>query len=443
MISTPLWFLLVGGLLLFMALTTSKLKHLPVTSAIVYLAVGLLVGPTVLNLFHFNPLKQSALLEVLTEVAVLISLFSAGVKMPAPVTFKRWRTPVLLATVSMTASVAMVAAFSYYVLGLPLGACILLGAIVAPTDPVLATDVQIRHPGDQDELRFSLTCEAGMNDGSAFPFVMLGMGLLGLHEVGETGMRWILLDVLWATLAGIAVGVVSGILLARLIWKIRGQRQSREMMDDFLGLGLIGVVYGLSVLIDAWGFLAVFFAAVALHQTELKLAGIVKPDPQTTHNSASGVAESDVAESDVAESDVAEPPAIVSEGSLVFKEHLERLSEVLLILLVGGMLFIDSWSWRAVGFAVFLFVVVRPVSVLLGMLGSGASWRMRGLIGWFGVRGIGSLYYLMYVIQHGLPQPLALQLIQLTLVVVTLSIVAHGASVKPLMNQFWRRRHRG
>ena len=433
MISTPLWFLLVGGLLLFMALTTSRLKPLPVTSAIVYLAVGLLVGPTVLNLFHFNPLKQSALLEVLTEVAVLISLFSAGVKMPAPVTFKRWRTPVLLATVSMTASVAMVAAFSYYVLGLPVGACILLGAIVAPTDPVLATDVQIRHPGDQDELRFSLTCEAGMNDGSAFPFVMLGMGLLGLHEVGETGMRWILLDVLWATLAGIAVGVVSGILLARLIWKIRGQRQSREMMDDFLGLGLIGFVYGLSVLIDAWGFLAVFFAAVALHQTELKLAGIVKPDPQTPHPLASGVAGPGVAE----------PPAIVSEGSLVFKEHLERLSEVLLILLVGGMLFIDSWSWRAVGFAVFLFVVVRPVSVLLGMLGSGASWRMRGLIGWFGVRGIGSLYYLMYVIQHGLPQPLALQLIQLTLVVVTLSIVAHGASVKPLMNQFWRRRHRG
>jgi len=432
MISTPLWFLLVGGLLLFMALTTSKLKPLPVTSAIVYLAVGLLVGPTVLNLFHFNPLKQSALLEVLTEVAVLISLFSAGVKMPAPVSFKRWRTPVLLATVSMTASVAMVAAFSYYALGLPLGACILLGAIVAPTDPVLATDVQIRHPGDQDELRFSLTCEAGMNDGSAFPFVMLGMGMLGL-EVGETGMRWILLDVLWATLAGIAVGVVSGILLARLIWKIRGQRQSREMMDDFLGLGLIGFVYGLSVLIDAWGFLAVFFAAVALHQTELKLAGIVKPDPQTTHPLASGVAGPGVAE----------PPAIVSEGSLVFKEHLERLSEVLLILLVGGMLFIDSWSWRAVGFAVFLFVVVRPVSVLLGMLGSGASWRMRGLIGWFGVRGIGSLYYLMYVIQHGLPQPLALQLIQLTLVVVTLSIVAHGASVKPLMNQFWRRRHRG
>lgn len=443
MISSSLWFLLVGGLLLFMALTASRLKSLPVTSAIIYLAVGLVVGPTALNIFHFNPLKQSALLEVLTEVAVLISLFSAGVKMPGPVSFKRWRTPVLLATVSMTASVAMVAAFAWYVFELPLGACILLGAILAPTDPVLATDVQIRHPGDHDQLRFTLTCEAGMNDGSAFPFVMLGMGLLGLHEVGQTGVHWVLQDVIWATLAGIVVGVVSGVLLARLIWKIRGQQQSRELMDDFLGLGLIGVVYGISVLIDAWGFLAVFFAAVALHQTELKLASIVAhlPAKRLLPTAVGGGEPADAPPPGPATPPVAvaELPAIVSEGSLVFKEHLERLSEVLLILLVGGMLFVNSWSWSAVYFAFFLFVVVRPLSVMLGMVGSGAPWRMRGLIGWFGVRGIGSLYYLMYVIQHGLPQALSLQFIQLTLVVITLSIVVHGVSVKPLMKIFWPR----
>lgn len=426
MISTPVWFLLVGGLLLFMALTTSRLKALPITSAIIYLAVGLVVGPTVLHVFHFNPLKQSALLEVLTEVAVLISLFSAGVKMPAPVSWRRWRTPVLLATVSMAATVAMVAGFAHYLLGLPLGACIILGAIVAPTDPVLATDVQIRHPGDQDELRFTLTCEAGMNDGSAFPFVMLGMGLLGLHEVGETGWRWLAIDVVWATVAGVAVGIAGGYLLARLVWKIRGSRQQREMLDDFLGLGLIGTVYGISVLIDAWGFLAVFFAAVTLHQTELKLAGLV--------SGATG----EVARVPACK-ESAVLPTLVSEGSLVFKEHLERLSEVVLILLVGGMLFIDSWSWPAVVFALFLFVVARPLSVLIGMAGSGAPWRMRGLTGWFGVRGIGSLYYLMYVIQHGLPEYLALQLIQVTLVVITLSVLVHGASVKPLMNVFWRR----
>jgi len=443
MISNSIWFLLVGGLLLFMALTYSRLKYLPVTSAIIYLAVGLLVGPTVLNVFHFNPLKQSGLLEVLTEVAVLISLFSAGVKMPTPVSFRRWRTPVLLATVSMTASVAMVAAFAYYVLELPLGACVLLGAIVAPTDPVLATDVQIRHPGDHDLLRFNLTCEAGMNDGSAFPFVMLGMGLLGLHEIGDHGLRWVLLDVVWATVAGIAVGVLAGTTLARLVWKIRGHKQDREMMDDFLGLGLIGVVYGISVLIDAWGFLAVFFAAVALHQTELKLAGAANKVPTIQQDLALTVSRSEAnafPSVSMPTPVIADPPTLVSEASLVFKEHLERLSEVLLILLVGGMLFVNSWSWPAVGFALFLFFVVRPVSVVMGMAGSHTPWRMRGLIGWFGVRGIGSLYYLMYVIQHGLPEPMALQLIQLTLVVVTLSIVMHGASVKPLMNVFWRRK---
>lgn len=443
MASTSIWFLLVGGLLLFMALTATRLQRLPVTSAIIYLAVGLLIGPTVLNVFHINPLQQSALLEVLTEVALLLSLFAAGVKMPDPITFQRWRTPALLATVSMTVSVAMVAAYGYYVFDLPLGACVLLGAIVAPTDPVLASDVQIRHPGDHDQLRVTLTCEAGMNDGTAFPFVMLGMGLLGLHEIGETGVRWVVLDVLWATLAGIAVGVVSGILLARLIWKIRGQQQSRELMDDFLGLGLIGVVYGVSVLIDAWGFLAVFFAGVALHQMELRLATASKLTLKATDGSAlsAAAAESEAKSAvDVQGHIIAEPPAIVSEGSLVFKEHLERLSEVLLILLVGGMLFVNSWSWAAVGFAVFLFVVARPVSVMVGMLGSGSSWRMRGLIGWFGVRGIGSLYYLMYVIQHGLPESLSLQFIQLTLVVIALSIVAHGVSVKPLMNGWGSKR---
>ncbi len=434
--TNALWFLLVGSLLLARGLTASMLKRLPFTPAIVYLAVGLLVGPTVLNVFHFNPLKESALLEVLTEVAVLISLFSAGIKMPVPVSFARWRTPVLLATVSMAVSVGLVAAFAYYLLGLPLGAGVLLGAILAPTDPVLATDVQIRHPGDRDQLRFNLTCEAGMNDGSAFPFVMLGLGLLGLHELGESGLHWALVDVLWATLAGIAIGVMSGAALGHLGWKLRSEPNEHTLMDDFLGLGLIGVVYGLSLLVGAWGFLAVFFAAVALRQTELKLAGAGQDSPRSTATRAASKRKLQTP------ARITQPPPTVSGGSLVFKEHLERLSELMLVLLIGGTLFLDSWSWRAVGLALFLFMVARPVSVLASLLLTRTSWPMRGMVGWFGVRGIGSLYYLMYAIQHGLPEALALELIQLTLIAVSLSILVHGTSVKPLMSRFWRYRKR-
>ena len=420
------WFILIGGLLLAMGLIPLTLKRLPITSAIIYLAVGIVVGPMVLNLFHFNPLKESALLETLTEAAVLISLFSAGVKMPVPFSLARWRAPLLLAVVSMAVTVGLIAALAYYALGLPLGAAVLLGAIVAPTDPVLATDVQIRHADDRDRLRFILTCEAGINDGSAFPFVMLGLGLLGLHEIGELGLRWVMLDVLWATSAGIAIGVLLGHGLGRLVWKLRHNRPEQKLLDDFLGLGLIGLVYGLSVYVDAWGFLAVFFAAVALRQTELKLSGDHPEPPQRLHAGATD--------------HTSAQPARTSEGSLIFGEHLERLSEVILILLIGGMLFVDSWSWRAAGFALFLFMVARPVSVLVGLLGTGTPWKIRGMVGWFGVRGIGSLYYLMFAIQHGLPEELALQLMHLTLMVVTLSILVHGTSVKPLMERFWRPR---
>ncbi len=418
-------FLFIGALLIVMGVTPTLLKRLPITPAMLYLAVGLLMGPTVLDTFSFNPLRESALLEVLTEVAVLISLFAAGVKMPVPFSFRQWRAPLLLATVSMTLTVGLVAAFGVWGLGLPLGAAVLLGAIVAPTDPVLATDVQSRHAGDRDQLRFTLTCEAGLNDGSAFPFVMLGLGLLGLHNLGTNGVQWVLVDVLWATAAGIAIGVVCGVALARMGWWLRGAPQRHELLDDFLGLGLIGVVYGLSVWLHAWGFLAVFFAAVALRQTEMRLARRAQEAADVFELPTAVVEEA--------------PASTVSQGSLVFKEHLERLSELMLVLLLGGALYRDSWSWAAVGLALFLFFVARPLSVCIGLLGTRAAAPVRGMTAWFGVRGIGSLYYLMYAIQHGLPEPLALQLMQLTLIVVALSILMHGMSVKPLMNLVGRR----
>ncbi len=423
--SNASWFLLIGFLMLSRGLGSRYLQRLPFTSANVYLAVGLLLGPTILNLFYFDPIKQSALLETLTEIAVLISLFSAGVKMPVPVQIAHWRAPLRLASISMALTVLLIAAFAYIVLALPLGACVLLGAVLAPTDPVLAADTQSRYAGDEDQLRFTLTCEAGMNDGMAFPFVMLGLGLLGLHELGDTGWRWLAVDVVWATTVAIGIGVLSGVAIGKLVWRIRGANAEHDVLDNLVGLGLIAIVYGLSEALHAWGFLAVFFAAVALRHTELKLARAtgVKPEQLDAGDDAS-----------------AAPRPIVSAEALVFKEHLERLSELMLVLLVGGMLFLNYWNWQSVSLAVFVFVVARPVSVAIGLIGTQTSWRVRGIAGWFGVRGIGSVYYLMYAIQHGLPEALARELTYLTLIVVTLSIVVHGISVKPLLNLLWRRR---
>jgi NhaP-type Na+/H+ or K+/H+ antiporter len=425
------WFLLIGILMLARGLAATTISRLPFTSAIVYLSAGLILGPTVLNIFNFDPLEQSALLEVLTEIAVLISLFSAGVKMPVPVTLKRWGPPIRLAWVSMAITVGLIAAFSHFVLGLPIGAGILLGAILAPTDPVLATDVQVRHPGDMDQLRFTLTSEAGMNDGSAFPFVMLGLGLLGLHEIGSFGGKWLIVDVIWATLGAVLIGWLCGSLLGKLGWKLRSGESKHEVLDDLVGLGLIAVVYGLSVGLKAWGFLAVFFAGVALRQTELTLAGAPK--------NRQGMLDGDTSKSVAAiNSPTNEAPPTVSLGALVFKEHLERLSELTLVLLLGGMLSLDAWNWRSFGVALFLFFVARPVSVLIGLIGTSTTRRIRNITAWFGVRGIGSVYYLMYAIQHGLPHDLGRELTQITLVVIVMSIFIHGTSVKPLMDRFWR-----
>jgi sodium/hydrogen antiporter len=428
--TTTHWFILIGCLMLARGLAATTISRLPFTSSIVYLGVGLILGPMVLNIFAIDPLKQSHLLETLTEIAVLISLFSAGVKMPVPIKLAQWSPAIRMAWVSMSISVGMIAAFAYLVLHMPIGAGILLGAILAPTDPVLATDVQVRHADDRDKLRFTLTCEAGMNDGSAFPFVMLGLGLLGAEQLGaDFTWRWLLLDVTWATLGAILIGFAGGAALGKLGWMLRGQEPKHEVLDDLVGLGLIAVVYGVAVLLSAWGFLAVFFAGVALRQTELVLSG--------AHKDRQGllVPETD-SDKDTPDTDA---PLTVSAESLVFKEHLERLSELTLVLLLGGMVTFNDWNWRTWGTAAFLFLVARPLSVVLGLVGSTASWRIRGITGWFGVRGIGSVYYLMYAINHGLPKSMARDFIEITVVVIMLSILVHGTSTNFIMDRFWRK----
>ncbi len=421
------WFLLLGALMLARGLWGATIARLPFTSATIYLGIGLLLGPLLLGLFSIDMVGQAPVLEVVAEIAVLISLFSAGIKMPVPFTWSRWMPAIRLAWLAMVMSVFLIAGFGVLVMGLPFGAAILLGAILAPTDPVLATDVQVRHAGDDDPLRFTLTCEAGLNDGSAFPFVMLGLGLLGLHEIGAGGSRWLLVDVLWASAGGIGIGVGCGALLALLSAALRKRIPKHEVLDDLLGLGLIGVSYGLALSVHTYGFLAVFAAGVALRQTELRL--IRAPANEK------GLLEPEIDEAQTPAVVPAEPT--VSGGALVFKEHLERLSELALVLLLGGA---ASWAladWRLWLLGLFLFFIVRPASVLASMAGAGIGKRATAITAWFGVRGIGSIYYLAYAINHGLNPALGRELVHATLAVIMLSILLHGASVTPLLNRFW------
>ena len=243
------WALIVGGLLVLMALSGSTLKHLPLSTAMLYLPVGLAIGPLWLGLARFDPIADAKLLEHLTEFVVVVSLFSVGLKLSVELDDRRWLLPLRLAVGSMVLTVGLIA-LAGLALGLPLGAAVLLGAILAPTDPVLASDVQVSDPEDRSRLRVALTGEGGLNDGTAFPFVMLGLGLLGLHPLGEWGVRWFMVDVVWAVCGGLAIGGALGTLMGRLVLHLRMRHAQAVGYDDFLALGLIALSYGAALLVS-------------------------------------------------------------------------------------------------------------------------------------------------------------------------------------------------
>jgi len=322
-----------------------------------------------------------------------------------------------------------IAAAVHLFLGWPIGACVLLGAILAPTDPVLASDVQVRQPGDRDGLRFALTGEGGLNDGTAFPFVMLGLGLLGLHELGSYGWRWVLIDVVWAAAVGPAVGGLLGLAVGRLVLHLRREHKEAVGLDDFLAMGLIALSYGAAQLLHGYGFLAVFAAGVALrhleqsqpaHEASRKAVHKARVDPDKTVAEAIAV-------------DPRHAPAFMAQAVLGFNEQLDRIGEVAVVITIGAMLWAVPWHGGAWWLVPLLLLVIRPVAVALGLLGSSSTSGQRWLVGWFGIRGVGSLYYLMFALNHGVPNHLRDPLIALTLAVVVTSIVVHGISVTPLM----------
>jgi NhaP-type Na+/H+ or K+/H+ antiporter len=433
--SFAIWALIIGVLLIVMVLSSTLLRRLPLSTAMLYLAAGCALGPLGWAVLTPHPLNHAALLERATEVAVLISLFSVGLKLGLPLSNRHWLLPLRLAFVSMSLSVALIAAVGMLGLNLPLGAAILLGGILAPTDPVLASAVQVESSGDRDRLRFSLTGEGGLNDGAAFPFVMLGLGLLGLHDLGTGGWRWLAVDLVWATVGGLLIGGTLGALIGKLVVYLRTRHQESVGLDEFLALGLIALAYGIAVLCHAYGFLAVFAAGLALQR--------VKEQSGMVHVPAAG-------QPDVKADD--EPPAHATHADHAsaymmqavrgFNEQMERIGELAVVLVVGAMLSIIQISASTAGFLALLFLVIRPVSVWLGLFGAPVSQDQRIMIAWFGIRGIGSVYYLMYAVHHGLTTPISEQIMSITLATVAVSIVLHGISVRPMMHLYWRRKAR-
>jgi NhaP-type Na+/H+ or K+/H+ antiporter len=354
------------------------------------------------------------MLVIITEVAVLISLFAVGLQLRMPWTIKGWRVAAILASLTMLATIALATLAGVWLMpGLGWAGALLLAGILAPTDPVLASEVQIRSRNDRDAVRVSLTAEGGLNDGTALPIVMLALGLLGFGDLGDHGVRWLWHDLAWPIVGGALLGWGFGRGLGKVIQSLLRKGHGLGW-DELLYVGIITVAYGLSLLTATSSFLFVFAAALGLfHRSAHATASLARAGVE---------------------------PDELSDRLLAFGHRCGRLVEVVMVLLMGFAMPWVQWRGEPLVYAALLLVVIRPLGVLLTVPRSQLPKPQKRMVAWFGIRGIGSLFYLAFVIDSGLPPALTTDLVNATLPAIALSVLLHGVSATPLMALYRRRR---
>ncbi|MBD2434818.1 MULTISPECIES: cation:proton antiporter [Fischerella] len=404
---------IIGLLLLLVTLGSGWIARLPLSFALIYLVVGILLGPYGFGLVQLrrDGIFNAEVLERITEFVVIISVFSCGLKIVRPIGWKSWNLTTRLIALLMPISIFGLAVVGKLFLGMNWGEAILLGAILAPTDPVLASEVQLTDTNDQDELRFGLTSEGGLNDALAFPFVYFGLYALKDSNWNNWLKSWFSIDLFWAIAAGIIMGFVVAKAVVWIDKKVQKRRRPDELMEDFIAISTILLTYSLTEIVNGYGFLAVFVAGLVVQRSY--------------NNSEKTIAQ------------------------LEFIERLEKLLEVGTILLLGSLLLFQpilNYATQSLLVIVLLFLIIRPLGVWISTIGLGSRSKRRflhpgsrWLIGWFGIRGVGSLYYLAYAFGKGLEGEVGEKISWITYTTIVVSVIVHGISATPLMNMYERR----
>lgn len=404
---------LVGLALIGATWLPHLLKRHPLTFPIVFVTAGIALYASPLKLPDPDPFEYVLVTERLAELAVLVALVGAGLRLDTPFGWRAWASTWRLLGITMPLCILAGIWLGQHMLGFGLAASVLLGAVLAPTDPVLASDVQVAGPGKggEDPVRFALTSEAGLNDGLAFPFVWLAVALSAVAAgTAEPDWfnRWLWLDLGWRVAGGALIGWGLGYGLMHLIFRTSRRSGLSRTSDGLAALAITLFVYGVAELCNGYGFLAVFVAAVVIRHHE------------RSHE--------------------------YHETLNLFAEQCERLLSAVLLILLGGSVAIGvlgeaqpiDWAFAAV-----FVLVVRPVTGWLAMARSRLSARERWVVAVFGIRGIGSFYYLAFAFNHGTFEPQTRLWAVVTLVVL-FSILLHGVSASGVMRRMdlWRARRR-
>lgn len=403
--TTPLVLAVLGVAIVAAAVLPTMLARAPISMPMVFVGAGMLLFSLPVGLEGPRPTAgdDTTWAEHLTEVVVIISLMGAGLKLRRPIGWHSWATTWRLLGVAMPITIGGVALLSGVGLGLPLATAILLGAVLAPTDPVLASDVQLAGPGGteeaveedaDDEVRFALTSEAGLNDGLAFPFTNLAIAFAG---GGSWLLGWVVEDVVVKLTVGLVAGFVLGRTITYLVFGLPERWRLARSGQGFVSVGATLLVYGLTELAHGYGFLAVFVAAVVIRRSELD-----HEYHEALHD---------------------------------FAETLERLASVAFLMLLGGAavdgaLAALTPAGVAVGLAIVL--IIRPAAGAICLVGSGLDRRERRAIAFFGIRGMGTVYYLAHAVtEERFPQ--ALEVWAVAIFVILVSIVVHGVTASPAL----------
>ncbi|MFD0785023.1 cation:proton antiporter [Micromonospora azadirachtae] len=395
-------FAVVGLGALLAGILPRLLERRPLSMPIAFLCLGMAVFLLPTGLPVPDPLAHPEVATHLTEIGVIVALMGAGLKIDRPLSRSGWSSTWRLLAVAMPLCIAAVAVLGWWWAGLLPATALLLGSALAPTDPVLASDVQVGEPTDaedsEDEVRFALTSEAGLNDGLAFPFVYAAIAVAGNGLAPADWLaRWFTVDVLWKVGIGVGGGLLVGWLLGKLFFRAPRQLRLARHAEGFLALAATFLAYGLVEVVGGYGFLAVFVAARAIRAAE------------RTH----------------------EYHAVLHD----FAEQVERLLTVLLLLLfggavVGGLLAPLTVPAAVVGLA--LVFVLRPLFGWLSLRGAPGRPAEHWVIASFGIRGVGSFYYLAYATTKADFAEADLVWATVGLVVIV-SVLVHGIAATPVM----------
>jgi len=391
----------IGIAALGMAWMPAFTKRTGISYAILYTLGGVLIYLLFPNLLPpAYPQKNLTYTMHLTELVVIISLMGTAIKIDRPFKWKSWQSPLRLVTIGMVGCIGIAGLMGYAFFNLNVASALLLGAVLAPTDPVLASDVQVGPPNEniRFETKFALTAEAGMNDSLAFPFVLLAIALCNMGKTNVNLWEWLGYDVLLRMVVGLVVGYLIGKLLGYIIFTMSDRFNVLETRDGFVALSLTLMVYGIAELLHGYGFVAVFLAGLTLRNYEVG---------HKYHDKLHA-----------------------------FTDQSERIMLAIVLILFGGSLLsgaLAGLTWPMVVFSLMFILIVRPLTSYLSLLAckqvhSAEKW----VISFFGIRGMGSIFYLAYAMKEA-QFPHADKLWTIVTFIVLLSILIHGLTATRVM----------